>query len=94
MPFEGYEYPYIRKELREQIFKSVLFISAPSKSILGFTFKNLGVILINKGRNKNNRQEEDKSRKYVLGLEEFSIYKLIFLHETYFHYFFVIFFFK
>ena len=93
MPFEGYAYPFIRKEFREQIFKSILFVPAPSKSIIGFTFKKLGVILINKGRNeKIIEQEEDKSKKYILRLAEFSVYKLIFLHETYFHYFFIIFF--
>ena len=92
IPFKGYEYPLIRKEFRDQIFKSILFVPAPTKSILGLTFKKLGIILINKGRNeKIIGEENEKSKKFVLRLAEFSFYKTTILHETNFHYFLVIF---
>ena len=47
--FENYKYPFHKKEFFEQVHNSIMYITLPTKLILGLTLKKMGVIIINKG---------------------------------------------
>ena len=89
--FENYKYPFHKKEFLEQVHNSIMYITLPTKLILGLTLKKMGVIIINKGRyNDLLNDQKNQNVKYILKLGEFSFYKITLLHEINFHYFLVI----
>ena len=91
--FKNYQYPFLNNEFLKQVHNSIVYVKLPTKLIIGLTIKNMGVIIINKGRYDEIIEERNnKNIKFALQLSEFSFYKVTLLHEINFHYFLVIFF--
>ena len=91
--FSNYQYPFLNMEFLKQVHNSIVYVKLPTKLIIGLTIKNMGVIIINKGRYDEVIEEQNnKNIKFALKLSEFSFYKVTLVHEINFHYFLVIFF--
>ena len=89
--FNKFQYPFLNEAFIKQVHDSVVYVKLPTKLIIGLTVKNMGIIIINKGRYSEIIDEQkNKNVKFALKLSEFSFYKVTLLHEINFHYFLVI----
>ena len=93
--FQNYQYPFLNEKFLEQVHNSIVYIKLPTKLIIGLTIKNMGVIVINRGRyDELINEQKNKNVKFALKLSEFSFYKITLIHEINFHYFLVIFYYN
>ena len=89
--FEAYKYPFLKEGFLEQVHKNIVYIKLPTKIILGLTLKEMGIVIINKGRHNDVINDQlDKNSKFLLKLSESAFYKVTLIHEINFHYFLVI----
>ena len=89
--FQNYQYPFLNEEFLDQVHNSIMYVKLPTKLIMGLTIKNMGIIVINKGRfEKIINEQKNKNTLFALRLSEFSFYKITLFHEINFHYFLVI----
>lgn len=85
LPFQNYYYPYFRKKFRDQLKEILLYIPFLNNDILGVTFRNLGLIIIN--QNIFNLEKTNNINKaFSTALLNSSFGKVTTLHETNFHY--------
>ena len=89
--FEDYRYPFLKEGFIDQVHNNIVFIKLPTKLILGLTLKQMGIIIINKGRHDDIINDLlDKNSKFILKLSECAFYKISIIHEINFHYFLVL----
>ena len=89
--FNGIEYLYDRKELKQQINDNIFYLPFPIKFLSGLTLKKYGVILINNNRFYSHFDPYDqKIERFTKKMCESAFIIITLIHEICFHYFRVI----
>ena len=85
IPFTNYNYPFNQQKFLKQINEIIYYIPFLNNNILGITFRNLGLIIIN--RNIFDLGESnDMNKEYFEIILKICFGKITVLHECNFHY--------
>ena len=85
IPFQNYNYPYLRKKFREQLKEIMIYIPFINNNILGITLRNLGLVVINKNVFKLD-DSNNIYKAFSTSLLNSCFGKITILHESNFHY--------